>query len=356
VTAFLAELVGAPFVDENVELRAARSDARLMSDQLRRAITDLVAGACRERPLLLVLEDMHWGDRPSLEVIGHALGHLDARPWMVLALARPGGHDLPASWVQAGLREVRLSPLAKRSAEAVVRAFASPSVGAAAVAAMVERGGGNPFALEELARANAAGRDAVPDTVLAMTQARLDALDPAARRTLRAASIFGQVFWTGGVACLLGDDRREVDRALDRLATDDVLIETSSKFPGERAFAFQHAIVREAAYAMLTDADGALGHRLAAAWSVRHGETNPRVLAHHFERGRQRESAATWWCRAARDALRGGDITATFELVDRGLACESRAELRAELWLLRADASIWSGEGWSQSSAAALAL
>ena len=100
-----------------------------------------------------------------------------------------------------------------------------------------------------------------------MVQARLDALEPDARRVLRAASVFGQTFWRGGVAALLGETEpagarlahlveRELDRGAARVA----------RVPGEAEYAFRHALVREAAYAMLTDADRALGHRLAGAW------------------------------------------------------------------------------------------
>jgi eukaryotic-like serine/threonine-protein kinase len=90
VTEFLGELVGAPFSDdESLPLRAARQDPQLMSDQMRRAFIELVSAETSAQPLLLVLEDLHWGDQPTGRVVGEALKSLKDRPWMVLALARP---------------------------------------------------------------------------------------------------------------------------------------------------------------------------------------------------------------------------------------------------------------------------
>src|SRR5262249_23266017 len=84
VAEFRGELVGAPFPDEDsVQLRAARRDPMLMGDQLRRAWVDLVDAECQRMPLVLVLEDLHWGDQPSVEHVDAALRLLADRPLMV---------------------------------------------------------------------------------------------------------------------------------------------------------------------------------------------------------------------------------------------------------------------------------
>src|SRR6185369_6062141 len=109
-----------------------------------------------------------------------------------------------------------------------------------------------------------------------------------ARRVLRAASLFGQQFWRGGVAKLLGGEARDssVRAWLDELVARELVAKApSARFPGEDEFQFRHAIVREAAYAMLTDSDRKLGHRLAGEWLQYAGETEAMLLAEHFERG-----------------------------------------------------------------------
>src|SRR4029079_5748914 len=125
------------------------------------------------------------------------------------------------------------------------------------------------------------------------------------RRVLRAASVYGQAFWQGSVAALLGGAERtlQLHDWLTELADREIIIKrTESRFPGEREFVFRHALVRDGAYAMLTDADKALGHRLAGEWLSRAGESDAVALAEHFERGAEPNRAVECYCRAAEHA------------------------------------------------------
>ncbi len=101
----------------------------------------------------------------------------------------------------------------------------------------------------------------------------------------------------------------------------------ASRFPGETEHAFRSALVRDAAYAMLTAGDRALGHRLAGAWLEGAGEADAAILAEHFERGGEPERAAGCYRRAAVQALEGNDLDAAVALADRGIAVlRGRAE------------------------------
>ncbi len=149
---------------------------------------------------------------------------------------------------------------------------------------------GNAFYLEELIRAAAeAQRSDHPETVVAMVQARLDALDDDARRILRAASVLGEVFWAGAVAQLLGGAGTPAGlgpAARGAGARELIVLRTQSRFPDEAEYAFRHALLREGAYASLTDEDRALGHRLAGRMAGRSTASRIRLaLAEHFERG-----------------------------------------------------------------------
>src|SRR5262249_27277704 len=134
---------------------------------------------------------------------------------------------------------------------------------------------GNAFYLEELIRAAVEGqRGDLPETVVAMVQSRFDALDDEARRILRAASVLGEVFWAGAVARLLGIARRAtgIEQRLEELANRELIIKRKQgRFPDEEEYVFRHALLREGAYAMLTDGDRALGHRLAGEWLEQNG-------------------------------------------------------------------------------------
>src|SRR5207247_673437 len=132
----------------------------------------------------------------------------------------------PRLWEERGVQEMRLGPLTRRASERLVRDALGDATTMATCTELYERSGGNAFYLEELVRAVAAGQgDRLPDTVVAMVQARLDALEPDARRALRAGAVFGQVFWRDGVAALLGaaPGDREWDEWLDALVEREVL-------------------------------------------------------------------------------------------------------------------------------------
>ncbi|WP_437821533.1 serine/threonine-protein kinase [Sorangium sp. So ce1078] len=350
VAEFLGEIAGAPFPgDDSPPLRAARESAQLMGEQIARAFVDFVAAETRDRPLCLVMEDLHWGDAPSVRLVDQALARLADRPLFVVALARPEVHErFPRLWAERSAQEIRLGALTPRAAERLVRHALGDAARAAQVAELVQRAAGNAFYLEELIRAVAEGRDeALPETVLAMVQARLAALDGDARRVLRAASLFGEVFWSGGVRRVLGGDPLTgVSLAsLAALVDQEILVRRErSRFPGEEELAFRHMLLREGAYATLTEADRGRGHKLAAAWLEAVGESDPAVLAEHLERGGELARAAACYAQAAERLLRGGDPAGARALAERGARCGAEGELFARLLVTQAEARFWTGD------------
>jgi tetratricopeptide (TPR) repeat protein len=336
VAAFLGEIAGAPFPDGELSLlRSARANPALMAEQVGRAFVDLLAAECAAGPVLLALEDLHWGDLPSVKLIDAALTKLQDSPLMVLALARPEVHDhFPKLWVRRHAQEIRLAGLTRRAAEGLVRDALGRAVAAEVVDRIVERAAGNAFYLEELIRAVAEGRgEDMPETVLAMAQARLDALDPDDRRLLRAASVFGETLWTGGALALLGDQvgPRGVERLAAMVEREILIRREESRFPGEDEFAFRHALLREGAYSTLTDDDRALGHRLAGAWLEERGEGDPMVMAHHFEKGGEPRRAEIHCLRASRQAFMGNDLAAAAARAEQGLRLGEAGEHRLDL-------------------------
>src|SRR5262249_38469253 len=122
ISAFVGEIASVPFATEDVQLRAARQDSVLMGDQMRRAFSDLVLAETRAAPLLVVLEDLHWGDLPSVTFIDAALRSASECPLMVLGVARPEVREqFPHLWESRNVQEIRLGPIVKRAAEALVR-------------------------------------------------------------------------------------------------------------------------------------------------------------------------------------------------------------------------------------------
>jgi tetratricopeptide (TPR) repeat protein len=349
-TEFLGELVDAPFPDDDsFELRAARQDPMVMGEHLKRAFEHFIATETAAQPLLIVLEDLHWGDLPTVKLIDSALQALPDRPWFVLALARPDVHDLfPRLWSERGVQEIRLDELTRKGSERLIRKVLGETTADALVAKLIDRAHGNAFYLEELIRAVADGKqDAMPETVLAVVQGRLERAPGDARRVLRAASVFGQQFWRGGVTALLGGSAKQTstDEWLGELVQRELIARSpTSRFPGEHEYLFRHALVREAAYAMLTDGDRRLGHQLAGSWLESSGEGDATALAEHFERGGEAARAIEHYRRAVEQVLAAGDFRNVISRGERGIACGAGGTLRGALRLAQAEAHKWCGE------------
>ena len=409
VTQFLAETLGISMPEEDdVQLRAARHDPILMGDQMRRAFEDWLAAETREQPVVLVFEDLHWGDLPSVKFVDSALRALHDRPLMVLALARPEVKDLfPDLFAERGVQELRLKELSRKASEKLVRQVLGDGIPDDVVSQIVQTAGGNAFYLEELIRSYAVAPAlpddrssgsmmsarpiadppgsitgtrrsmapvVLPETVLTMVQARLEALEPEARRVLRAASIFGQTFWRGGVVALLNGTREnplppgmrpsageneagQVMAWLDELAVREIVTRRDQpKFRNEVEYVFRHAFVAEAAYSMLTDKDRTVGHKLAAYWLEKNGESEAVVLAEHLERGAEPKRAITFYRRAAAQALEGNDLEACLARADRGIACGAEGEVLGRLLLRKSEAHRWRGENQKGRDCAQAAL
>jgi serine/threonine protein kinase/tetratricopeptide (TPR) repeat protein len=346
VTEFLGELIDTPFPDDDsVQLRAARRDPVLMSDRVRGAWEDFIRGVCEAGPALLVLEDLHWGDVSTVKLIDSTLGNLRDRPITVLALARPEVHDVfPKLWANRELHEMRLGGLTTKASEQLAHEVLGASVPDEIVRRVVERADGNAFYLEELIRAVADRRDEVlPESVVAMVQARLEKLPSEARRVLRAASVFGQTFWRGGVAVLLG--ATSITDWLHFLDEQELVArQPTSRYQAEEEYVFRHALLRDGAYAMLTPDDRTLGHHLAGDWLERVGEGDATMMAEHFERAAAPDRALRWYPLAARQALEANDLEGALDRARRGLACGATGPDRGGLLVLQAEALNWLGE------------
>jgi tetratricopeptide (TPR) repeat protein len=347
--AFLGEMANLPFPDDDLlPLRAARKDARLMADQKLMVWLEWLEAECNQHPVLLVLEDLHWGDAPSVSFVDAALRVLAEKPFMVLALARPEvDRRFPGIWNERNPQQINLVPLSPRWSQRLVEHVAS-EIPEKSARWIVERAQGNPFYLQELLRAavdgDRVGDDSkLPDTVLGMVQARFDGFGPEAKLVLRAGSIFGQVFRPAGVKALLdGNVRKDVDRWLDILEKQEILFSRSTS--DLREYAFRHALLRQAAYEMLPPAEKRLGHLVAGQYLDQAGEREGIVLADHFERAGDTARATHWLCAAAQQALDANDIVEALARVERGAILGAAGEKLCVLRLIEARARYWKGE------------
>jgi tetratricopeptide (TPR) repeat protein len=345
---YLAELTGSAGLAHNPAVAAMRRDPSALAEQKRRAWEDWLVAEAQTGPLLLVIEDLQWGDLPSLQLLGAALRRLDGCPLAVLATARPEIHDqVPGLWGERLPVEIVLGALPDAAAQQLAHARLPGDVSASAVAEILECAEGNPLFLEELCRAvrdratstavpARRGSPTLPPTLVAVIEARLEALGAAQRSVLRAASIFGPRFWRDGVVALLGD-AAVADDALATLVERDLIRRVGG------AYNFRHPTVLEVAYASLTEEDRRLGHAVAGQWLVAAGESDAIALAEHFDRGGEPSRAIEWYLRAAEASLAACELATAARRAVRGAACGAAGATRGHLRRIEAEAELWRG-------------
>ncbi len=322
-------------------------DLMAHADDVRRAFAAVIAALARERPLLLVMDDLHWGDAASVRLIDDALRAARGGALLVLAGARPDVREFfPDLWAYHARDDLRLGPLPRAVAARLVADIASADLSAASIERIVDLGSGNPFVLEELARVRHDDAPGAPEaSIVAMVGARLSALDDDARRLLRAASVIGDRFWIGAVSVLVGQTRDELEAPLARLEAAGIVQRSKeSLVKGELELRFQHSLVREAAERMLSAENATAVHAAAALWLETHLASDALRIARHWESAHDLARASTAFLRAAQEALAAGDLDGSMRAVDRGLAgAPSRAEAGA-LHLVAAEGHFWRGE------------
>jgi class 3 adenylate cyclase/tetratricopeptide (TPR) repeat protein len=224
------------------ELQPAFRRARL------HGVVESVLAKLLDGPTLLVLEDVHWMDEASAELLRHLGGQVSTRPWLLCATRRPiGGGFAAADGVPpVPAMTIQLQPLDEDASRRLIGAAAAEGLLQHEAAAIAGRAGGNPLFLQELvASSGAPGEEALPESVEAVVATRIDKLQPGDRALLRYAAVLGASFSAELVGEVLADDSEASadSAAWDRLGE---FVERDPYTAG--AFRFRHALFRDAAY------------------------------------------------------------------------------------------------------------
>jgi DNA-binding SARP family transcriptional activator len=279
-------------------------------------------GLAARRPLVLVLEDLHWADDALLDFLdelleptGQATLDRDGRPLrprtpptaplLIVATARKELLARRPGWdgSRKAALAIELEPLSESDTghllETLLAANRLPTgVGPGLLAAA----GGNPLFAEEYVRmvrdhhplpGPPAERLPLPETVHAIIAARLDALPAEEKAALQDLSVLGQVGWVGALAAVSGRGRAEVEACLERLRAKEFLYRAGkAAMAGEREYGFRHVLVCEVAYGQIPRLERADRHRRAAAWLESLAAERSELLAHHYGRALELASAA----------------------------------------------------------------
>ena len=257
-----------------------QSEESTSAEEIAWAFRKTLESAAAERPLLVVFDDIQWGEETFRDLIEHVALHSSGAAILLLCLARPELTDRRPSWPVA----LRLEPLSDDDVEELI-----PEHIVDELRYRISRAaGGNPlFIGEMLAMAGEAdGEVVVPRTLQALLAARLDQLETGERSVLELGAIEGEVFHRGAVQALAPDDT-EVTPRLRALVRRELIQPNPPQFAGEDGFRFRHLLIRDAAYEALAKAVRADLHARFADWLEVHGAELvelDEILGYHLER------------------------------------------------------------------------
>jgi class 3 adenylate cyclase len=340
-------------------------------DRLRDAWVSFLDDLVAERPLALLIEDVHWAEPPLLELLERTARDVHG-PLLLLATMRP-----EARWSggRTSATAIELDPLDRSDSAVMLAALPAP-----ARELVVSRAEGNPFFAEELTGTlidqghlvrreggwqvvgELPSESAVPDSVQGVLAARIDLLPSGEKEALQAAAVIGRVFWDGPVRELIGHD---ADLALLE-ERDFIRRRAGSSLPDQLEYAIKHALTREVAYSSLPKASRAALHARFAGWLERLEASDElaSLLAYHYAEAVRpedvdlvwaadldtlrdlRERAVEWLRRAAERSLARYEIDDGLAMLERALELAAERQQRVGVWreIARAHALRFAGE------------
>ncbi|MBI4538387.1 MAG: AAA family ATPase [Gemmatimonadetes bacterium] len=327
-----ASLLGVPYTGRYPELELGPQKQRELT------IETLIATLLRlteARPLVLTVEDLHWSDPSSLELLDRLVERVSEARLLLILTFRP---SFSSAWNGAGhILRLPLERLAEEEAAVLVTdVTGGRRLPPELVRRVLAHADGVPLFIEELTRSllesgvleesdqgyeltSALSSLAIPATLNDSLMARLDRLGPA-REIAQLAAVIGREFGRGLLAAVAEVESAALEPKLEELVESGLVQRRRSG--GEELFAFKHALVREAAYATLLRRTRQEYHRrvagvLAADPAI--AEMRPELLALHLAEAQLPEPAIRAWLKAAELAMSRWASTEAIEHLTRGL-------------------------------------
>jgi len=257
------------------------------------------------QPTVLLVEDLHWCDPSSLELLGHLVAQSATSPLLLLLTARP---EFTPPWTGEQATTLTLARLSEEDTRDMVRTLVGESLPARTVDALVARSDGVPLYVEELTKSlaelgPAQTADAIPATLADSLMARLDRLS-AAKEVAQRAAVLGREFAHPLLAAVSGLDDATLRRELGRLVEAEIVFARGE--PPDATYAFKHALIQETAYqSLLKRTRQQLHARTGRALEARFPErarAEPEVVARHYEQAGLSGAAIAHYQRAGERA------------------------------------------------------
>ena len=310
----LSYLLGIPSSLSEMEPARAR-------EQATGAFVGLLQNMAQRKPLVLALSELHWADQLVLDLVEDLPDRLRGLPFALIATSRP---ELAERWSPApgrhNLVAIHLDPLDRKGAEALLTTLLEGTPEPGLLDAVLDRSGGNPFFLEELAALvhTAGASQELPATLRALVATRVDNLPAPERRMLDHAAVIGRLGPVESLAALGGPVDGNLRRNLDALVSRDLLSLEGNQW------SFRSDLVREVAYETLTKGERARAHARLGAFLRQQAKERGRegeqleALAHHFG------------VAAELDAELGGVDGVPSDILDEAVTWYERAVAQAE--------------------------
>jgi predicted ATPase/class 3 adenylate cyclase len=362
---FIGQLIGYDFSDSPYVGPSLDSPQQVRSRAVM-YVTDLIWALSARSPVVVLIEDLHWGDAGSLDFLDEVLAGLAGTRVLFIAAARPSLLAVKPSWGQANQhRWIRLEPLTDAQAEELAATALRKVVDCpeGLRRRLVEHAGGNPYYLEETIRmlvddgviipgdenwaidTSRLPEMRIPATLSGVIQARLDGLSRSERTVLQQASVVGRVFWDATLEYLAGEATGlvEIPPTLNALGRREMVHErTQSEFSDAAEYLFHHEILRAVAYESVLLRNRRSYHSSVADWLIANsGDRTVQfagLIAGHLESAGRNDEASNQYAEAADAALAAYAVETAADFYERALALsgEDATEYRFKLLLGRA--------------------
>lgn len=259
------------------------------------AVRKLLESVASRRPLVVVMEDIHWAEPTFIDLLQHLVELLVDVPLLILCLARQELLDEHPGWEAVGGRRASTIALDRLSADEAGRLLGRLARGSRLAdeerAELLATAEGNPFFLQQMVAIRAEDPEAaaaVPPTIQAVLSARIDRLPSGEREVIERGSIEGRTFHRASVAELLAEEAEpRLDANLAALVRRELIRPGPPDFEGEEAFRFDHILIRDATYGLLPKRSRAELHERHARWLESRAERTSgewaEIAGYHFE-------------------------------------------------------------------------
>jgi class 3 adenylate cyclase/tetratricopeptide (TPR) repeat protein len=293
ITQLVADDEAAERIGERIAATVGGGDVAGSPEETFWAVRRLFQALARKGPLLVVLEDIHWGEPTFHDLIDHLADWSRDAPIFLLCVARPELLEKRPDWGGGKLNatSLALKPLTQRESNALIDHLAGDDgLSDADRRHIAEAAEGNPLFVEQMVAMAAEGGDEleIPPTIQGLLAARLDRLSAEERAVIERASVVGKRFWEVPVAYLSPENARStVGAEIQQLMRKGLVLSDRPVVPGEEGYRFGHLLIRDAAYAGISKKERAdLHERFARFIEENAGERLSEVeeiLGYHLE-------------------------------------------------------------------------